>query len=101
MTLKSDGKRLVEKDSSARSSSSKENSGNTDAENTQEENTVYEKNGSGQEIPYVSEVLEPEVAGVLVVAEGGGDPVTVREITEAVQALFGIEVHKIKVMKMD
>lgn len=101
VTLKSDGKRLVEKDSSARNSSSKENSGNTDAENTQEENTVYEKNGSGQEIPYVSEVLEPEVAGVLVVAEGGGDPVTVREITEAVQALFGIEVHKIKVMKMD
>ena len=101
VTLKSDGKRLVEKDSSARNSSSKENSGNTDAENTQEEDTVYEKNGSGQEIPYVSEVLEPEVAGVLVVAEGGGDPVTVREITEAVQALFGIEVHKIKVMKMD
>ena len=53
----------MEKDSSARSSSSKENSGNTDSENTQEENTVYEKNGSGQEIPYVSEVLEPEVLG--------------------------------------
>ncbi|MFR2188904.1 MAG: hypothetical protein ACLS5R_06160, partial [Blautia sp.] len=32
VTLKSDGKRLVEKDSSARNSSSKENSGNTDAE---------------------------------------------------------------------
>ena len=45
--------------------------------------------------------MEPEVSGVLVVAEGGDDPVTVREITEAVQALFGIEAHKIKVMKMD
>ena len=67
----------------------------------QEENTVYEKNGSGQEKPYVSETMEPEVSGVLVVAEGGDDPVTVREITEAVQALFGIEAHKIKVMKMD
>ena len=63
--------------------------------------TVYEKNGSGQEKPYVSETMEPEVSGVLVVSEGGDDPVTVREITEAVQALFGIEAHKIKVMKMD
>ena len=45
--------------------------------------------------------MEPEVLGVLVVAKGGDNPVTVREITEAVQALFGIEVHKIKVMKMN
>lgn len=93
VTLKSDGKRLVEKDSSLREDSSESRD--------QEENTIYEKNGSGQEKPYVSETLEPEISGVLVVAEGGGDPVTVREITEAVQALFGIEVHKIKVMKMD
>ena len=53
------------------------------------------------EKPYVSETMEPEVSGVLVVSEGGDDPVTVREVTEAVQALFGIEAHKIKVMKMD
>ena len=93
VTLKSDGKRLVEKDSTTREDSSESRD--------QEENTVYEKNGSGQEKPYVSETMEPEVSGVLVVAEGGDDPVTVREITEAVQALFGIEAHKIKVMKMD
>ena len=93
VTLKSDGKRLVEKDSTTREDSSESRD--------QEENTVYEKNSSGQEKPYVSETMEPEVSGVLVVAEGGDDPVTVREITEAVQALFGIEAHKIKVMKMD
>ena len=86
-------KLFVEKDSTTREDSSESRD--------QEENTVYEKNGSGQEKPYVSETMEPEVSGVLVVAEGGDDPVTVREITEAVQALFGIEAHKIKVMKMD
>ena len=61
VTLKSDGKRLVEKDSTTREDSSESRD--------QEENTVYEKNGSGQEKPYVSETMEPEVSGVLVAAQ--------------------------------
>ena len=46
----------------------------------------------------VSETL-PQVRGVLVIAEGGGDPVIIEEIQEAVMALFHLEAHKIKVMK--
>lgn len=42
----------------------------------------------------------PEIRGVLVVAQGGGDPVAVQQIQEAVMALFRVEAHKIKVMKM-
>ena len=41
-----------------------------------------------------------QVTGVLVSAEGGGDPVVVKNIQEAVMALFQLEAHKIKVMKM-
>ena len=40
-----------------------------------------------------------EVQGVAVSAQGGDKPVVVKEITDVVQALFGIEMHKIKVMK--
>lgn len=40
------------------------------------------------------------VQGVLIAAQGGGDPVVVRNIQEAVMALFQVEAHKIKVMKM-
>lgn len=40
------------------------------------------------------------VKGVLIVAEGANDPVTVEKIQESVMALFQIEAHKIKVMKM-
>ncbi|MCI9470058.1 MAG: hypothetical protein HFH56_02400 [Lachnospiraceae bacterium] len=40
------------------------------------------------------------VQGVLIVAQGGDDPVVVRNIQEAVMALFQVEAHKIKVMKM-
>ena len=49
----------------------------------------------------MTETLEPEISGVLVVAEGGGRIKTVQEITDAVMALFGVEAHKIKVMKMN
>ena len=41
-----------------------------------------------------------EVTGVLVVAEGADNSVTVQKIQEAVMALFQIEAHKIRIMKM-
>ncbi len=41
------------------------------------------------------------VEGVLVVAEGAGNAQTDAEIIRAVQALFSLESHKIRVMKME
>lgn len=46
------------------------------------------------------EKVLPNVQGVLVVAEGGDNPKVIQNIKEAVQALFQVEPHKIKVMKM-
>lgn len=43
---------------------------------------------------------EGKVTGVLVSAEGGDNPVVIRNIQQAVMALFQVEAHKIKVMKM-
>lgn len=43
---------------------------------------------------------ELTVTGVLVVTRGADNSVVVQNITEAVQALFQVEAHKIKVMKM-
>ena len=40
------------------------------------------------------------MTGVLVCAQGGGDPVVVQNIQEAVMALFQVDAHKIKIMKM-
>ena len=40
------------------------------------------------------------VEGVTVLAQGGGSAVVQKEITEVMEALFGIEPHKIKVAKM-
>lgn len=43
---------------------------------------------------------EMEVTGVLITAQGAENPVTVQNIQQAVMALFQIDAHKIKIMKM-
>ena len=65
---------------------------------TQEE-TVFEDTENGSS-PYVVKELSPVVKGVLVVCEGGDDPVVVQNISESIMALFSIESHKIKVVRM-
>ena len=42
----------------------------------------------------------PQVEGVLVVCEGAGVGTVSKNITDAIEVLFGIEPHKIKVVKM-
>lgn len=103
ITLKSDGHQMVEKDLE-RQEVREDAAGAEDVVESQvssSESTVYRKDAQGNELPYVTETLAPEVSGVLVIAEGGGNASVVTEITEAVMALFGVEAHKIKVMKME
>ncbi|MCC8136757.1 MAG: stage III sporulation protein AG [Clostridiales bacterium] len=104
ITLKSDGKKVVEKDTQ-QSDSTEESGGESESSSSEQtsgsETTIYEKNSDGSEIPYVTEQLSPEILGVLVIAQGADSSAVVTEITEAVMALFGIEAHKIKVMKME
>ena len=42
---------------------------------------------------------DEQVEGILVLSEGAGDAVIVRNITDIVQALFDVEMHKIKVIE--
>ncbi len=50
---------------------------------------------------YTAQKSYPEVEGVLVVSQGGDNSSVNLAITEAIQALFGIDVHKIKIVKMN
>ena len=104
LTLESTNRKIVEKDVPDSQSSETRTSGDETIENSsfsQEESTVYERDGSGAETPYVISEEYPAVRGVLIVAEGGDNPVVVQEIQEAVMALFGVDAHKRKVMKMN
>ncbi len=104
ITLAADSEQIVEKDRTLDTQSvsetdgtggSRENRTTNDAEET-----VYITNQSGEKEPYVSKVKYPTVEGVLVVAEGGDDIRVNIHITEAIQALFHIDAHKIRVVKM-
>ena len=70
-------------------------------EKKREEKVVFSKKSDGSLTPYVTKIIYPEISGVLVLAQGASDAgVTVR-LTEAVGAVLGIEINKIKVMKME
>lgn len=88
LTFEGTGEKQVEKDRTATADESSEE-------------TVYEEHGSSDRTPYVTSETNPKVEGVLVIAQGGGNSRIKQEILEAAQALFGIEAHKIKIMKME
>lgn len=86
ITLEDDGRFFLDRDV-------------TSGSDRREEHTVIYDNGVG-EAPYVLRRERPKVAGVLVVAQGGADPVAATNISRAVMSLFGLEAHKITVVKM-
>ena len=64
-----------------------------------QESTVYEEADAGN-TPFVSKELLPKVEGILIVASGGDNQKVKQNISEAVLALFQVEAHRIKIVKM-
>lgn len=94
ITFQDSGEAIVEKD--VIKSSSGQN--NTQTGSQYQESTVYLEENNRE--PYVSQQKLPAVEGVLVVAQGGGDSRVKQEISDVVQALFPVQAHKIKIVKM-
>lgn len=103
ITLKSGGQKIIEKDQSntVQTTEEEDSSGGTRAveDQSSDKTSIYTQGADGSSAPYVSKELSPEIEGVVVIADGGDDAVVIQNITEAVQALFGVEAHKIKIMK--
>ena len=103
LTVSDTGEHVVEKDAQRTETVTTENDSaggsRTVSEHDIKEQTIYIETGN-ESYPYVQKELLPTVIGVVVVAEGGGSPVVVSDISEAVQALLPIEAHRIKVVKM-
>ena len=104
VTLEASSERIIGKDVNSESESVQETDSQGGNRNTMNrsssQTTIYEGGKSASSgTPYVTKELTPVVGGIIIIAQGGGDAVTVQNITEAVQALFEIDTHKIKVMK--
>lgn len=69
-------------------------------EDAVEEETVYMTDSEGRRTPYIVRTTKPEVIGVAVIAEGGGNPEVQKNITAVIQSLFRIEANRIIVTKM-
>lgn len=104
ITVKSSKEQVALKDTANKQTTNSEtdaHGGNRNESNIDKsEETVMSQSGSGETSPYVVKELEPEVEGVLVIAGGGDNANIIREINSAVQVLFDVPAHKIKVMKM-
>lgn len=102
ITLKNNGEKQLQSDTVRERSNTSETDSAGGSRNVQEGreeySTVILNDGSGDS-PYVTRETAPEIEGVLVVAQGAGSASVKTEIYEAVQVLFNIPVHKIKVLK--
>ncbi len=64
------------------------------------EETVFVKEGNS-ESPYVRKTVLPQIAGVLIIAQGAGEGKNSQQMAEIAQVLFGLEAHKVKVVVME
>lgn len=86
ITVEDDGKQILDKNTKK------------DEKGYEQETVIYDENKNT--LPYVTNKNTPVIKGVMVVAEGGGDTAVQNNISEAIMALFDIELHKIKIVKM-
>lgn len=105
ITFSASEEQVVEKDmpsDSVSQTSENDGAGGSRSTMTREtgESTVYVTGRDGTQSPYVSKTLSAQVEGVTVLAEGGGQRTIQKNITDVIEALFGIEAHKIKVARM-
>lgn len=104
VTLVTSKELVVEKDEPVTRSTITEKDGDGGSRSTNESSfdyeTIYETDEEGNKIPYVIKQIEPEIQGITVVAQGGGNALVQKNISEVLEALFHVDAHKIKVVKM-
>ncbi|MDF2845027.1 MAG: hypothetical protein K0R00_3453 [Herbinix sp.] len=104
ITLKASGEQVPLKDNPSTQESLNEVDGEggsrTNNSLTREEDTVLVTNENGDSVPYIIQEYEPQIQGVVVIAEGGDNAEIVMNIIKAAEVLFDVPAHKVKVMKM-
>lgn len=100
VVLKSSEEKIIHVDKNTSVSTTEEKGdGNTSRIIKQQELSESTVMGSQSQEPIIEKELSPEVAGIIISADGGGSAAVKAEISEAMEALFGLPAHKIKVLK--
>lgn len=88
----------IEENSITEEKDNTERTGRTD-EYRREQEMVFIEASTGERVPVVIKSYEPEIKGVVVVADGAGSSAVRQDIKAAVEALTGLPAHKINVLK--
>lgn len=102
IVLKSSAEKVIHVDGSNTRSVTDETDSSGGArkiESEEQESSTVLTTAGGDNGPIVEKELYPEISGIVISAAGGGSPVVQEEISSAMQALFGLPAHKIKVLK--
>lgn len=102
VVLKSSSEKVIHIDESTSYSSTDEtdsSGGSRKIENQNRDSSTVMISQDGQNLPIIEKEIFPEVAGIIISAAGGGNPGVQAEISAAMEALFGLPAHKIKVLK--
>lgn len=63
-------------------------------------NKIIMSNPGGENQPLILKEMEPQVEGVIIIAEGGGNVFVREALINATRTVLGIEPHKVQVLQM-
>lgn len=102
IVLKSSAEKIIHTDADISDTLTDESDGNgllRKSQGKERSDTTVLAGGSGENQPIIEKELYPELSGIVISATGGGNPKVQAEISVAMEALFGLPAHKIKVLK--
>lgn len=67
---------------------------------TKQDNTIIITDRTGTDRPLVLREIEPSIAGIVVIAEGGDNVFVKDALTKAACTVLGIEANKVQILKM-
>lgn len=102
IVLKSSEEKIMHVDKSSTESLIEEedtNGGKRRTESKEGSETTVMSGGSSDNQPVIEKEIKPQIEGIIISASGGESPKIKAEISGAMEALFGLPSHKIKVLK--
>lgn len=75
------------------------NGGTRRLESEEQEGSTVLTTGDNKSTPIIEKEVKPELSGIIISATGGGSPAVRAEISAAMEALFDLPAHKIRVLK--